>query len=212
MQKGEGTSCYYRFLTKGQQWIWLQTRFYITYHQWNSKPEFVVCTHRVVSYADVAGQYRNYCINNNMEDMGDITNGHSNESSRDVKLLVGQQQKLIESRGRQQQLNLADSSSENKSPSVSNMDTTCSSDTKRELAGDFEDPDRQHSQTMMVSSPWSSRSSKASRFAVTNSPSVKRHRHRNFHNDPESDSATSMSTESITSRQSMMTSSSVSEN
>lgn len=52
MQKGEGTSCFYRFLTKGQQWIWLQTRFYITYHQWNSKPEFVVCTHRVVSYAD----------------------------------------------------------------------------------------------------------------------------------------------------------------
>ncbi|BES98184.1 Circadian locomoter output cycles [Nesidiocoris tenuis] len=53
MQKGEGTSCYYRFLTKGQQWIWLQTRFYITYHQWNSKPEFVVCTHRVVSYVNV---------------------------------------------------------------------------------------------------------------------------------------------------------------
>lgn len=53
MQKGEGTSCFYRFLTKGQQWIWLQTRFYITYHQWNSKPEFVVCTHRVVSFADV---------------------------------------------------------------------------------------------------------------------------------------------------------------
>nr|WJJ67117.1 CLOCK [Phauda flammans] len=53
MEKGELTSCYYRFLTKGQQWIWLQTRFYITYHQWNSKPEFVVGTHRVVSYADV---------------------------------------------------------------------------------------------------------------------------------------------------------------
>lgn len=54
MQKGELTSCYYRFLTKGQQWIWLQTRFYITYHQWNSKPEFVVCTHRVISNADIA--------------------------------------------------------------------------------------------------------------------------------------------------------------
>ncbi|XP_026760252.1 circadian locomoter output cycles protein kaput isoform X2 [Galleria mellonella] len=53
MQKGELTSCYYRFLTKGQQWIWLQTRFYITYHQWNSKPEFVVCTHRVISYSDI---------------------------------------------------------------------------------------------------------------------------------------------------------------
>lgn len=56
MQKGEGTSCHYRFLTKGQQWIWLQTRFYITYHQWNSKPEFIVCTHHVVSYVDVMKQ------------------------------------------------------------------------------------------------------------------------------------------------------------
>ncbi|XP_077559318.1 circadian locomoter output cycles protein kaput-like [Haemaphysalis longicornis] len=50
MQTGEGTSCHYRFLTKGQQWIWLQTRYYITYHQWSSKPEFVVCTHTVLSY------------------------------------------------------------------------------------------------------------------------------------------------------------------
>lgn len=61
MQKGEMTSCYYRFLTKGQQWIWLQTRFYITYHQWNSKPEFVVCTHRVVSYADVIKSMKQEC-------------------------------------------------------------------------------------------------------------------------------------------------------
>jgi len=58
MQKGEGTSCYYRFLTKGQQWIWLQTRFYITYHQWNSKPEFVVCTHRVISHINVVKHTR----------------------------------------------------------------------------------------------------------------------------------------------------------
>ncbi|KAJ6640882.1 Circadian locomoter output cycles protein kaput [Pseudolycoriella hygida] len=58
-QKGEGTSCYYRFLTKGQQWIWLQTRFYITYNQWNAIPEFVVCTHFVISYADVMKQIRN---------------------------------------------------------------------------------------------------------------------------------------------------------
>ncbi|XP_048506862.1 circadian locomoter output cycles protein kaput isoform X2 [Athalia rosae] len=58
MQKGEGTSCHYRFLTKGQQWIWLQTRFYITYNQWNSKPEFVVCTHSVVDYAVVIKQDR----------------------------------------------------------------------------------------------------------------------------------------------------------
>ncbi|KAK8751561.1 hypothetical protein OTU49_009113 [Cherax quadricarinatus] len=48
MKTGKGTSCYYRFLTKGQQWIWLQTHYYITYHQWNSKPEFIVCTNTVV--------------------------------------------------------------------------------------------------------------------------------------------------------------------
>ena len=48
MQFGKGKSCCYRFLTKGQQWIWLQTHYYITYHQWNSKPEFIVCTHSVV--------------------------------------------------------------------------------------------------------------------------------------------------------------------
>lgn len=72
LQKGEGTSCYYRFLTKGQQWIWLQTRFYITYHQWNSKPEFVVCTHRVVSYADVMKQTRNNQHGGTCHDVGNI--------------------------------------------------------------------------------------------------------------------------------------------
>ncbi|XP_005062253.1 PREDICTED: neuronal PAS domain-containing protein 2 isoform X1 [Ficedula albicollis] len=58
MQFGKGKSCYYRFLTKGQQWIWLQTHYYITYHQWNSKPEFIVCTHLVVSYAEVRAERR----------------------------------------------------------------------------------------------------------------------------------------------------------
>ncbi|KAG5284369.1 hypothetical protein AALO_G00025950 [Alosa alosa] len=58
MQFGKGKSCYYRFLTKGQQWIWLQTHYYITYHQWNSKPEFIVCTHAVVSYAEVRAERR----------------------------------------------------------------------------------------------------------------------------------------------------------
>lgn len=52
MQYGKGKSCYYRFLTKGQQWIWLQTHYYITYHQWNSRPEFIVCTHTVVRYME----------------------------------------------------------------------------------------------------------------------------------------------------------------
>ncbi|XP_060067671.1 circadian locomoter output cycles protein kaput-like [Ylistrum balloti] len=58
MQIGKGMSCFYRFLTKGQQWIWLKSRYYITYHQWNSKPEFIVCTNTVVSYADVRAHVR----------------------------------------------------------------------------------------------------------------------------------------------------------
>ncbi|KAH3730673.1 hypothetical protein DPMN_056664 [Dreissena polymorpha] len=58
MKTGEGTSCYYRFLTKGQQWIWLKSRYFITYHQWNSKPEFINCTNTVVSYASVRAQKR----------------------------------------------------------------------------------------------------------------------------------------------------------
>ncbi|CAI5772084.1 PAS domain-containing 2 isoform X1 [Podarcis lilfordi] len=62
MQFGKGKSCCYRFLTKGQQWIWLQTHYYITYHQWNSKPEFIVCTHTVVSYADVRVERRRNMI------------------------------------------------------------------------------------------------------------------------------------------------------
>uniref|UniRef100_A0AAR2M1V8 Neuronal PAS domain protein 2 n=1 Tax=Pygocentrus nattereri TaxID=42514 RepID=A0AAR2M1V8_PYGNA len=70
MQCGKGKSCYYRFLTKGQQWIWLQTHYYITYHQWNSKPEFIVCTHTVVSYAEVrAERRREYGLEESSSDM-----------------------------------------------------------------------------------------------------------------------------------------------
>lgn len=70
MQYGKGKSCYYRFLTKGQQWIWLQTHYYITYHQWNSRPEFIVCTHTVVrwgffhTYTDIqcSGSGCDWCV------------------------------------------------------------------------------------------------------------------------------------------------------
>lgn len=75
MEKGEGTSCYYRFLTKGQQWIWLQTRFYISYHQWTARPEFVVCTHRIVCYNDVSiKEQQNYGTS-------DSTQGNANSSN-----------------------------------------------------------------------------------------------------------------------------------
>uniref|UniRef100_A0A6B2E545 Putative aryl-hydrocarbon receptor nuclear translocator n=1 Tax=Phlebotomus kandelakii TaxID=1109342 RepID=A0A6B2E545_9DIPT len=142
MQKGEGTSCYYRFLTKGQQWIWLQTRFYITYHQWNSKPEFVVCTHRVVSYADVMKQSRNGGV-----DLADAI---------------------------EKELDEVDGATERQMPTTAN-------------------------------SPWSSKSSRMSRFAVTpGSPSVKSRQRYNTYHGTGSDS-TSISTESHTSRQSLIT-------
>lgn len=143
MQKGEGTSCFYRFLTKGQQWIWLQTRFYITYHQWNSKPEFVVCTHRVVSYADVMKHMR--------KSNGSMLKEEDNDSA-------------VEDR---------------KAPaSTSNL---------------------------MVMSPWSSKSSPASKSFVHahESSSVRVKRYSSFPHD--SDSTTSMSAESFVSHHSMLT-------
>lgn len=213
MQKGEGTSCYYRFLTKGQQWIWLQTRFYITYHQWNSKPEFVVCTHRVVSYADVARQYRNYCVNT-LDELGDPVTGRPIELLGVVKSEVNyQQRRMVEPRSeRQQQSSLSDTNmsvtGDKKAGSVHNMD--CSIENKVEVPDNLEYSELHQSQASSSSSPWSSRSSKASRFAANNSPSVKRFKHRKSNRDPESESVISMSSESITSRQSIMTQSSVS--
>lgn len=86
MEKGEGTSCYYRFLTKGQQWVWLQTRFYISYHQWNSKPEFIVCTHRVVSYVDVMIQSRKDPCDDSLSDIN-ISKSNENKISQVVIII-----------------------------------------------------------------------------------------------------------------------------
>lgn len=58
MKTGKGKSTFYRFLTKGQQWIWLQTDFCITYNQFNTKPDYVVCSHKVINYADVIKSYK----------------------------------------------------------------------------------------------------------------------------------------------------------
>ncbi|XP_045204691.2 circadian locomoter output cycles protein kaput-like isoform X2 [Mercenaria mercenaria] len=92
MKTGEGTSCYYRFLTKGQQWIWLKTRFYITYHQWNSKPEFINCTNTVVSYADVRGQKR--------KDLGIAEEDTSNVEIAPAQSILSQSPGSVTSAGR----------------------------------------------------------------------------------------------------------------
>ncbi|KAF5295506.1 hypothetical protein FQR65_LT10494 [Abscondita terminalis] len=91
MVKGEGTSCYYRFLTKGEQWIWLQTRFYITYHQWNSKPEFIVCTHRVVGHTDMMQEQKDESKTENFEvPTSSFSKGASSWRSRPSKSKLDQ--------------------------------------------------------------------------------------------------------------------------
>lgn len=87
MQKGQGTSCFYRFLTKGQQWIWLQSNFYIRYHQWNSKPEIVICTHRILNYADVINEIRKNIQNNNDHlSVGNSNTGNTNAIGKTNKI------------------------------------------------------------------------------------------------------------------------------
>lgn len=50
---GIGTTCYYRFLTKGQQWLWIQTKGTVVYKNGSKTPSFVVTNNTVVSYAQV---------------------------------------------------------------------------------------------------------------------------------------------------------------
>jgi len=50
---GKVTTCYYRHLTKGQSWVWLRSSAYVSYNQWNSKPESITCTAKVVSFDEV---------------------------------------------------------------------------------------------------------------------------------------------------------------
>lgn len=50
---GKVTTCYYRHLTKGQSWVWLRSSGYVSYNQWNSKPESISCTAKVVSFDEV---------------------------------------------------------------------------------------------------------------------------------------------------------------
>lgn len=53
---GKVTTCYYRHLTKGQSWVWLQSCCYISYNQWNSKPESITCTATVVDFEEVCAK------------------------------------------------------------------------------------------------------------------------------------------------------------
>lgn len=58
-RKGRVTTCYYRFLTKGHTWVWLQSCCYVSYNQWNSKPEYVTSTTTAVNYEEVCANQEN---------------------------------------------------------------------------------------------------------------------------------------------------------
>lgn len=91
IQTGGGTSCHYRFLTKGHQWIWLQTRYFITYHMWNSKPEFIVCTHTVIGHDEIR-QYsrpktaKEWSYNSNSNSCNSMTTSQSSFESNSSQM------------------------------------------------------------------------------------------------------------------------------
>ncbi|KAM9314602.1 circadian locomoter output cycles protein kaput-like isoform 2-T2 [Pholidichthys leucotaenia] len=138
MQYGKGKSCYYRFLTKGQQWIWLQTHYYITYHQWNSRPEFIVCTHTVVGYAEVrAEQRRELGIE---EAKPEVTVDKSQDSGSESQLNTSSLKEALERFDHSRTPSTSSRSSRKSSSHVS--DNTCTS-TAPKLHMDTATPPRQ---------------------------------------------------------------------
>ncbi len=47
---GNGKSDPYRFLTKGQQWIFLQTYSQVQINSWTGKAEYYICTTNLVQW------------------------------------------------------------------------------------------------------------------------------------------------------------------
>jgi len=48
IQNGSGQSQPHRFLTKGQQWIFIQTNSQVQINSWNKKPLFYICQHQII--------------------------------------------------------------------------------------------------------------------------------------------------------------------
>uniref|UniRef100_W5LQM4 Circadian locomoter output cycles protein kaput n=1 Tax=Astyanax mexicanus TaxID=7994 RepID=W5LQM4_ASTMX len=139
MQFGKGKSCYYRFLTKGQQWIWLQTHYYITYHQWNSRPEFIVCTHTVVSYAEVrAEQRREMGIEESPPEL--TADKQSQDSGSESQLNTSSLKEALERFDRSRSPSMSSRSSR-KSSHTAVSDSTCTS-TPSKLQMDVSTPPR----------------------------------------------------------------------
>ncbi|KAK3523202.1 hypothetical protein QTP86_021761 [Hemibagrus guttatus] len=147
MQFGKGKSCYYRFLTKGQQWIWLQTHYYITYHQWNSRPEFIVCTHTVVRYAEVrAEQRREMGIEESPPER--TVDKQSEDSGSESQLNTSSLKEVLE-RFDHSRTSSTSSHSSRKSSHTAMSDSTCTS-TPTKLQMDVSTPPQPNNVDMML--------------------------------------------------------------
>lgn len=207
MQSGKGKSGYYRFLTKGQQWIWLQTDFYISYNQFNAKPDYVVCSHRVVNYGDVLKNQRKdkHSLQNNsattadkikspipsardLDSSSNLVENSANTPATSSTLATGNSSGLCGS------VNLlGDIISNETSPSMDALWTNASTPTGAGTS---------HINPLKSASRPASSYGNISSTGV--SPNVKRKRYPYHYRGNESDS-TSMSADSATSRHSLMT-------
>ena len=52
-KSGTGDTSLYRFLTKGQQWLWIKTRGVVKYQEGTKQPTSIICHNIVASYAEV---------------------------------------------------------------------------------------------------------------------------------------------------------------
>ena len=53
---GRITTSYYRHLTKGQSWVWLRSRYHLSYSNWTYKPQAVTCLTWMVPFREVCAR------------------------------------------------------------------------------------------------------------------------------------------------------------
>ena len=71
---GRITTSYYRHMTKGQSWIWLRSRYHLSYSDWTAKPQAVTCLTWVVPFPEVCAK-RAEILSRDKESFAQILNG-----------------------------------------------------------------------------------------------------------------------------------------
>ena len=71
---GRITTSYYRHMTKGQSWVWLRSRYHLSYSGWTSKPQAVTCLTWVVPFREVCAKQAEI-LSRDKESFAQILNG-----------------------------------------------------------------------------------------------------------------------------------------